>query len=262
MAILLVLFLAPLLAGGQRWTGQTGDIEEQGLSNVFDDDVREKDEYIRPPTYLIIASRIVRPSTIYQVEISLLEAAKPMRVRAALSRDGVEVYGDHVNMNPLERQNILLQVPPGNIVDSVYRLRVEGSGVGGGAIIFQNETVLEFSRQFLSVSISTNRAIYTGKQKIKIRAIMLTTALQPYIGIADLFIIDPDGYTIRKWNSKELNNGVLSGRFDLPEYPKVGFWKVRVEAQGQVNEKAIKVEKYYEPKFEVYVRYVCELLFY
>ena len=35
---------------------------------------------------------------------------------------------------------------------------------------------------------------------------------------------------------------------------QVGFWKVRVEAQGQVNEKAIKVEKYYVPKFEVYVR--------
>ena len=34
----------------------------------------------------------------------------------------------------------------------------------------------------------------------------------------------------------------------------MGFWKVRVEAQGQVNEKAIKVEKFYDPKFEVYVR--------
>ena len=41
---------------------------------------------------------------------------------------------------------------------------------------------------------------------------MLTTALQPYNGIADLFILDPDGYTIRKWNSEELNVGVLSGK--------------------------------------------------
>ena len=114
--------------------------------------------------------------------------------------------------------------------------------------------MLSFSRQFLSVSISTSRAIYTGGMTINIRAIMLTTALQPYTGIADLFIIDPDGYTIRKWNSKELNVGVLYGEFVLPEYPKVGFWKVKVEAQGQVNEKAFKVEKYYDPKFEVYVR--------
>ena len=72
-----------------------------------------------------------------------------------------------------------------------------------------------------------------------------------YEGIADLFIIDPDGYVIRKWQSKELNNGVLSGKFELPEYPKVGFWIVRVEAQGQRNEMAIKVNliKIYDTYF-------------
>ncbi|TRY74425.1 hypothetical protein TCAL_00656 [Tigriopus californicus] len=231
-----------------------GDTREQKVSQVYDEDVREEKVYRRPPSYLIIASRIVRPSTVYQVVVSLLEVAKPMRVRAALSRDGVEVYGDHVNMNPTETRSILLLVPPGNNVDSNYRLRVEGAGIGGGAIIFENETILEFSRQFLSMSISTNKAIYNGEQEIMIRAVMLTTALHPYTGIADLFIVDPDGYVIRKWNSKELNNGVLTGSFQLPEYPKVGFWKIRVEAQGQVEEKAIKVEKYYIPKFEVYVR--------
>jgi hypothetical protein len=45
-----------------------------------------------------------------QVVVSLLEEALPMRIRAALSRDGVEVYGDHVNMNPKESRTILLQV--------------------------------------------------------------------------------------------------------------------------------------------------------
>ena len=106
-----------------------GDINQQRISQVFEADVREDKVYRRPPTYLIIASKIVRPSTIYQVVVSLLEEAKPMRVRAALSRDGVEVYGDHVNMNPLETQTILLQVPPGNNIDSNYRLRVEGAGM-------------------------------------------------------------------------------------------------------------------------------------
>ena len=48
------------------------------------------------------------------------------------------------------------QVPPGNNIDSDYKLRVEGghqAGHGGGAIVFENETKLEFSEQFLSVSI-------------------------------------------------------------------------------------------------------------
>jgi hypothetical protein len=45
-----------------------------------------------------------------QVVVSLLENSPPSRVRAALSRDGVEVYGDHVNMQPHETRAILLQV--------------------------------------------------------------------------------------------------------------------------------------------------------
>ena len=119
---------------------------------------------------------LVRPSTIYQVVVYTLEEAKPMRVRAALSRDGVDVHSQHVNMSPDESAVILLQVPPGNNVDSIYKLRVEGAGIGQGALIFENETMLAFSRQFLSVSISTNRAIYNGGQKIKIRALMMDTA--------------------------------------------------------------------------------------
>ena len=31
----------------------------------------------------------------------------------------------------------------------------------------------------------------------RVRAVMLDTALQPYTDIADLFIVDPDGYVIR-----------------------------------------------------------------
>ena len=118
---LILAFLA-VLVGSQKQRTILGDIREQYISQVsFDEDVREDKVYRRPPTYLIIASKIVRPSTIYQVVVSLLEEAKPMRIRAALSRDGVEVYGDHVNMNPKETETILLQVPPGNNVDSAYR---------------------------------------------------------------------------------------------------------------------------------------------
>ena len=61
------------LAGWQRHgqvSGQRrviGDIREQKVSQVADIDQREENVYRRPPTYLIVASRIVRPSTIYQV---------------------------------------------------------------------------------------------------------------------------------------------------------------------------------------------------
>jgi uncharacterized protein YfaS (alpha-2-macroglobulin family) len=35
---------------------------------------------------------------------------------------------------------------------------------------------------------------------------------------------------------------------------QVGFWTIRVSSQGQIEEKKIKVEKYYRPQFEVFVR--------
>ena len=60
-----VLLLLPLASVGQRQI--LGDITEQRISQVYDEDVREENLYRRPPTYLIIASKIVRPSTIYQV---------------------------------------------------------------------------------------------------------------------------------------------------------------------------------------------------
>ena len=68
---------------------------------------------------------------------------------------------------------------------------------------------------------STNRAVYSGSQTVRIRALLLTTSLKPYDGIADLYLIDPDGYIIRKWNSMEMNVGVLLQDFDLPDWPKV-----------------------------------------
>ncbi len=52
---------------------------------------------------------------------------------------------------------------------------------------------------------------------------MLTTQVKPYEGIVDLYILDPDAYIVRKWNSKELNVGVIEEEFELPEYPKVIF---------------------------------------
>ena len=117
--LLVVLFYLIGVVSGQRQI--LGDNDQTRISQVYDEDVREDQVYRRRPTYKIIASQIVRPSTIYQVVVSLLEEAKPMRVRAALSRDGVEVYGDFINSNPKERGTILLDVPPGNNVDSIYR---------------------------------------------------------------------------------------------------------------------------------------------
>ena len=107
-----------------------------------------------------------------------------------------------------------------------YILRIEGrrplSNHGGGPL-FQHQALLEFSTEFLSIVISPSRAIYNAESVIRIRVLFFTTSLKPYAGIVDLYLLDPDGYIIRKWHSKELNIGVLTESYILPEYPKVGF---------------------------------------
>ena len=66
---------------GRQVSGQRrviGDIREQKVSQVADIDQREENVYRRPPTYLIVASRIVRPSTIYQVCWFLVGLGSPI----------------------------------------------------------------------------------------------------------------------------------------------------------------------------------------
>ena len=60
--VVLLMILLPLSSVGQRQI--LGDITEQRISQVYDEDVREENLYRRPPTYLIIASKIVRPSNL------------------------------------------------------------------------------------------------------------------------------------------------------------------------------------------------------
>ena len=104
-----------------------------------------------------------------------------------------------------------------------YSLRIEGHRPFSKStgLLFEHQAPLQFTTEFLSIVISPSRAIYNAASIIKIRVLFFTTSLKPYEGNVDLFLLDPDGYVIRKWNSKELNVGVLTESYTLPEYPKV-----------------------------------------
>ena len=46
-------------------------------------------------------------------------------------------------------------------------------------------------------SVWLDRSTQNNQIMFRVRAVMLDTGLQPYTDVADLFIIDPDGYIIR-----------------------------------------------------------------
>ena len=76
--LMFVLFL--LMSGGffdgvigQRSGIRQGTATFQRVASTVDIDERDDKLYRRPPTYLIIASKIVRPSTVYKVQTQLIK---------------------------------------------------------------------------------------------------------------------------------------------------------------------------------------------
>ena len=64
--------------------------------------------------YSIVASKVVRPSTIFQIVASLGPETEACRVMASISRDGVAVTTNEALLGPDQSQGILLKVPPDN----------------------------------------------------------------------------------------------------------------------------------------------------
>ena len=78
--------------------------------------------------YSIIASKIVRPSTVYQLVVSLgPDSSTSVRVIGSIARNGVSISSNEVKIGPSESQSLLMKVPPDNSGQNAnYVLRIEG----------------------------------------------------------------------------------------------------------------------------------------
>ncbi|KAF8770010.1 CD109 antigen like protein [Argiope bruennichi] len=171
----------------------------------------------------------------------------------AASQGGVELAAAWHDCKPNAPETLLIKVPP-TILPGTYHLRVEG-GVQGvlGGTAFHNETELQYSRRSLTIFIETDQPIYRQGQTIRFRAIPVTTDLRAFPEAVDVFILDPMGIVVQKWLSRQTNLGAVSLEYHLSQQPRYGNWTIRVVAQGQVEEKMIYIEEYYQTAFEVNV---------
>ncbi|KAG7158739.1 C-type lectin-like 8, partial [Homarus americanus] len=110
---------------------------------------------------------------------------------------------------------------PDSGVDGEWQLRVEVQE--GISAIFKKVTPLNFQAKFLTILIQPSRP-------------------------------DSRGRKMRRWPSYQTSHGVINLSFQLPDYPLVGRWTIRVRAKSQVEDKIIQVEHYFRPRFEVFVR--------
>lgn len=64
-------------------------------------------------------------------------------------------------------------------------------------------------------------------------------------------MLDPSGHIMKRWLSRQSNLGTVSLDYQLSDLPVFGEWKIRVIAQGQIEESTFLVEEYYQTRFEV-----------
>nr|BAR45625.1 macroglobulin complement-related 1 [Scolopendra japonica] len=209
----------------------------------------------KEPTYLILASKRIRPGSVYRIILHMLQDEIPVNVRASISRDNIEVASSSLLIQDILSHHLLLKVPPTSIPGN-YKLRVEGntnavtSDVPGG-LLFINETELEFSSRFLTILVQTNRPVYNRLQTVRFRILMLTTDFKPYSDPVEVTILDPRGIIMRKWFSAHSNAGAVTLQFTLPSDPVPGYWSINVVALAQAQKQEFLVEKYWPSRFEV-----------
>ncbi|CAG9856305.1 unnamed protein product [Phyllotreta striolata] len=225
-------------------------------NNVFNNDRRPVDSHttiIKEATYFIVASRMVRPGQLYRVSATVIKETQPLTVRASIQRNGVEVSADHKKAKEGIPETLLMRVPSTS-APGEYKLRVEGlyEDVLGGAQ-FVNETVLTFSQRSMTIFIQLEKPIYMQGETVRFRTIPINTELKAFDDAVDVYMLDPSGYILKRWLSRQSNLGTVSLDYQLSDQPVFGEWKIRVIAQGQVEESTFLVEEYYQTRFEVNV---------
>ncbi|CAM1298182.1 Tep6 (predicted) [Pycnogonum litorale] len=213
----------------------------------------------RDPSYLVIASKFVRPGKIYSMFVTTFQSHRlgasnaDINVQASIQRNGISIAFDRQLCKVNEPETLKMKIPS-TIAAGIYKLRVEGStneAVGG--LAFSNETVLHFSQRSMTIFIQTDRPFYQQGQIVRFRTIPINTDLKAFRNALDIYMLDPNRKIMKRWMSRQTNLGAVSLTYPLSQQPVNGSWTIKVVAQGQVEEKQFLVEEYYQTRYEVKV---------
>ncbi|XP_050294787.1 CD109 antigen [Anthonomus grandis grandis] len=208
---------------------------------------------IKEATYFIVASRLVRPGQLYRVSVTILKEKQPLSVRASISRNGVEMSSDVKAVKEGIPETLLMRVPKTSAIGE-YKLKVDGlyDDIWGG-VAFTNETELAFSQRSMTIFIQIEKPVYMQGETVRFRTIPINTELKAFDEAIDVYMLDPSGHIMKRWLSRQSNLGTVSLDYQLSDQPVFGEWRIKVVAQGQVEESTYMVEEYYQTRYEVNV---------
>ncbi|KAG1660635.1 CD109 antigen [Nymphon striatum] len=204
-------------------------------------------------TYLVIASKMVRPGKVYILTVTIFQAHEPIRVTASIQRNGVSMASNERLCQINEPEELMVQMPTSSM-PGTYTLRVEGNFNGAlGGNVFMNTSRLYFSQRSMTIFIQTDRPFYQQGQVVKFRTVPINTDLKAFDNALDVYMLDPNRKIMKRWLSRQTNMGAVSLNYPLSQQPITGNWSVKVVAQGQIEEKSFLVEEYYQTRYEVKV---------
>uniref|UniRef100_A0A5S6Q9T9 Uncharacterized protein n=1 Tax=Trichuris muris TaxID=70415 RepID=A0A5S6Q9T9_TRIMR len=211
-------------------------------------------------SYVIVASRLIRPNLPYAVVVNFLESREPVVVRArvidAQNRSVAQSWAHDIR--PGKLSEIRIEKVPLNLSPEMqYKLFVQGETVSG-RVLFHEYSDLEFVHKSHSIFIQTDRGIYKPGSDVHIRVIVVTPDLKPYKGTANVMISDPNGNVIKQHKNMPIESGIC-GRDDslklfLTTEPPLGNWKITASVDDIEAFEEFTVDRYVLPTFEVEVK--------
>ncbi|XP_059162064.1 alpha-2-macroglobulin-like [Physella acuta] len=211
----------------------------------------------RPPIYMIMAPRRIRADQVFQVFATILRmeyGENAINVRISVLQ-GDREYASSVLKFERPSSRLMQLKMPTNAEFGKYRLRVEGQldeRVSGN--VFFNETDIEFTPKHASVFIQMSKPIYKQEQMVHFRVIPVRPDLMPKYGNLIIYVEDPTGVAVKRWQSLQTNaGGIVSESFQLSDQPNYGTWNIRVDGFGFTYRRPFIVEEFWEPRFDVNV---------
>ncbi|XP_072168556.1 CD109 antigen-like [Diadema setosum] len=201
--------------------------------------------------YVILAPNTIRPGLPYSLSVTIYEteAASPVSVEASITKDGRVVTSGELSQG-VGTERLTLQIPTDSVPGEDYKLTIVGSG---GLTINETKRIF-FDVEHFSIFVQSDKAIYKPGQTVRFRVMAIYPNLRPYIGPFSVSVLDANNNVIQQWLDRNPNsNGIISEEMVMSDFPVLGDWTIKAEAEGQMYEYTFSIEEYILPKFEVTV---------
>ncbi|XP_067205128.1 thioester-containing protein 1 allele R1-like isoform X2 [Linepithema humile] len=202
------------------------------------------------PYYTVIAPKVVRPDSEYNVAVSIIGVSTPSTISVELSGelDTGKIFNISRTAEVQPYSTKILQFDIGETTQGKYKLTARGLS----GIEFHSSKDVDYVHKSYSIFIQTDRAIYKPGHQVMFRCMILDSRLRPSIvGPTDVYILDGNGNRIKQWNRPSVTHGIFSGELQLSESPVLGNWKIIANVGDQKFEKEFEVAEYVLPNFEV-----------